>query len=110
MMRVIVAAIALLVQNPRIDDYQTGELVRAISPQGKRYYEYRINVDGDGYMGRSSKPVLVTKGSKVKFTIRGRSLYIIDTNGKVHKLRYVIQYLIPPPPPPPKEPRGENVR
>jgi len=80
---------SLIVQGRPIDRYLRGELTEIMNPSRNRY-EYTILTKVDGYTGRSSKPIRVTKGSEVRFTIHGRSLYIIDMDGKTQRLRYAV--------------------
>src|SRR5207245_5161732 len=80
---------SLIVQGRPIDRYLRGELTEIMNPSRNRY-EYTILTKEDGYTGRSSKPIRVTKGSEVRFTIHGRSLYIIDMDGKTQRLRYAM--------------------
>ena len=63
------------------------------------FYYYQILNANDRYTGRSLHRYHVQPG-KIKFTIHGSTLYMLDEKGNIRKTRYVLQALIPPPPPP----------
>jgi hypothetical protein len=68
-------------------------------PESHRY-KYVI-IDGPyAYISRSSKEMRLTTRAKIMYTIEGRSLYIIDENGKSQKTRYLRKDRLKPPPPP----------
>jgi len=81
-------------------NWKTGELVGV--DRIDNHYEYRILVSRDVYTGGDSKFISLDVGSLVRFCINGRSIYLVDKAGKVHKMRYELQQLLPPAPPPPK--------
>jgi hypothetical protein len=99
----LVIAVALSLQSspnaPSPAGYSRGKVVQINHPSTGQY-EYNIFTPGDGYVGRSTKPIHVTMGKDVRFKIKGQTLYVIDDEGKVQRLRYVLQYLPPPLPPP----------
>ena len=96
---------SLIVQGRPIHRCLRGELTEIMNPSRNRY-EYTILTKEDGYTGRSSKPIRVTKGSEVRFTIHGRSLYIIDMDGKTQRLRYAV-HLTSSAPAPKRKQRGD---
>jgi hypothetical protein len=99
----LILILALGVQAPPTANFLKGHLVEIANPSHNRY-EYTIVTAEDGYVGRSSKPVRVENDTEVRFTIKRGTLYLVDVDGKVQRLRYVLQFLRPPLPPPSKTP------
>jgi len=66
------------------------------------YFEYTI-MAGCGYVGGSARLIHVRENSEIKFAIEDKSIYVLDDDGKVQQLRYMLQFLPLPPPPVPKK-------
>jgi hypothetical protein len=91
----------LSAQGPPRERYHAGKLIKISASEGN--YSYTIETSEDGYMCKSSQQLRLTQGSQVQFVVEGRSLFIIDEDGKPQETSYQLQYLRPPPPPPPKQ-------
>jgi hypothetical protein len=104
MMKVLFPAVlcsfVMLGADPAANEFGLGKLIQIVSSPEIPSYEYTL-LSGCGYVGTSKTRLRVRQDTEVKFTIQGKSLYIIDEHGKVKRLRYVMQFL-PPPPIPPK--------
>ena len=77
---------------PPPETYHAGELIQIVSHPDVPSYEYTIfNGVNDSYTGMSKKPLKLHENANVKFAIKGRTIYIIDEDGKVQETLYIQQ-------------------
>ena len=98
----LICVIVLRADGASHRNYLPGTVWRVSHELGSRQYEYEINDETPAYVyiSRSSKEIRVTPKTKVMFAIEGKSLYIIDENGKSQKTSYLRKVKLQPPPPP----------
>jgi hypothetical protein len=84
--------VALLAQGPPPESYRLGKLVAIDARVEVPRYEYTVwNGVDDAFTGASPSPIGVQLNHKVKYAIKGRSLYIIDESGKSYETNYFKQ-------------------
>ena len=54
-----------------------------------------------GLLDITSKRPRAAVGDRIRFATRAKTLYLVDREGNVYRLRFMLQELMPPPMPPP---------
>jgi hypothetical protein len=69
-------------------------------PEGVEYVVLNRSCRLTAFLDRRKSRLQAKGGDQIQYAAQGKYLYLTDAAGKVHKLRYVLQELMPPPPPP----------
>jgi len=90
----------LRAQTPAPEEFYPAKLlVISVGPP----YSYKFDIGGEGYVGTSDSHLRLTEGSQVKIKVSSGTIYVVDEDGRVQRMKLALQYLGPPPPPPQKK-------
>jgi hypothetical protein len=70
-------------------------------PGGVQYVVWNESCLLTGFLAGANRRPLAKVGDRIQYATDDKYLYLKDTTSAIHKLRYMLQELMPPPPPPP---------
>jgi hypothetical protein len=82
----LICAASLLAQGPPAEKYKSIKVTKIVNEPTITEYHYRLGFE---WVATCSTPINVEEGSEVKYAIEGRSLYIVDGDGKTHECQWM---------------------
>jgi hypothetical protein len=98
----LVFTVGLSVTHAKAREFAPAELIAMREvPGGVQYVVLNERCRLTGLLAGANRRPLAKVGDRIQYASDDKYLYLKDTKGAIHKLRYMLQELMSPPPPPP---------